>query len=491
MIQQADETRQPKTAQGAQGEAFGQAGKWLVFLIVGISIFMSTLDSSIVNIALPTIMADLSVSMETIQWVVVIYLATVTSLLLAFGRLSDIFGRRYVFLRGLLIFTAGSALCGVAPSAAWLIGSRCFQAMGAAMIMACTPALIVDTFPPSERGRGLGMMGTTVAAGMTVGPALGGLILKFFPWRVIFYINIPVGAAAVIATLKILKAQNHGRLREPFDWPGAVLLAVACTSFLYGVSHAEQWGVWTLKTLGMAGVFIVSLLFLLACEKKGASPLLDLSLWRIRLFTASILAAVAMFMSLFMAVFLLPFFLQQPAGFSPGKTGLFMVVPFLFLSLGAPLAGGASDKIGSRLPSTLGMCLLAASFFSLGTLDADAGTWPLFWRLALTGIGTALFSSPNSLAVMNAVPEKRRGVAAGTVATARNLGMVMGVAMASAVFNAAFASATGGIRLAAYRPEFKEAFMTAFHLSTFCGGLVAFIGAVLSYLKGKEGPRTA
>jgi len=172
---------------------FPKTQNWLIFLMVAIGIFMATLDGSIVNIALPSIMADFSVPLATIQWVVMIYLLTVTSLLLSFGRLSDIRGRRFVYSLGLWIFSFGSFFCTIAPSAHWLIGARFFQGLGAAMNMACTPALLVDTFPEKDRGKAIGMMSSVVASGLTAGPALGGLLIHYFSWRAIFYINIPIG----------------------------------------------------------------------------------------------------------------------------------------------------------------------------------------------------------------------------------------------------------------------------------------------------------
>ena len=185
----------------ADAKSVPRTPNWLIFSLVAIGIFMATLDGSIVNIALPSIMTDFEVELATIQWVVMIYLLTVTSLLLSFGRLSDIRGRRIVYSLGLFLFSFGSLFCGLAQSAQWLIISRFFQGLGAAMTMACTPALIVDTFPETERGRALGMMGSVVASGLTAGPVLGGLLIHYFSWRAIFYINIPIGLLTAAAAV--------------------------------------------------------------------------------------------------------------------------------------------------------------------------------------------------------------------------------------------------------------------------------------------------
>jgi multidrug resistance protein len=185
-------------------------------MLVGVSIFMSTLDSSIVNVALPYIMEDLSSDVRTVQWVVVVYLLTVSSLLLTFGRLSDIRGRRQIYVIGFLVFTVGSFVCGQAWTSGMLVSARILQGIGASMLMACSPALVVDAFPQTERGKALGMMGAVVAAGLTLGPLAGGMILAWFSWRLIFYINIPIGVMAVLAGILVLKDLPGGKGSRPW-----------------------------------------------------------------------------------------------------------------------------------------------------------------------------------------------------------------------------------------------------------------------------------
>ena len=460
--------------------------KWLIFSLVAIGIFMSTLDGSIVNVALPTMMSELGVPLITVKWVVVIYLLTISSLLLSFGRLSDMRGRRWVYSRGLAVFSLGSLLCGLSPGALWLIASRALQGVGAAMIMACTPALVVDVFPAAERGRALGMVGTVVAGGLTMGPALGGVLLQFFPWRVIFYINVPVGIAAVLATLKVLKREAESTSKETFDWPGAILLVLCFTSLLTVLSRCAEWGYTAPQTLALTGVFMVSAIFLFRQETRTPSPIVEPGLFSIRLFSVSIAAAITLFISLFTITFMMPFYLVNPAGFPAAKTGGVLVIPFLFLFIGAPLAGAMSDRIGSRLLCTIGMCILSFSLLSFAWMPANKNIWPVAWRLALAGMGIATFTSPNSAAVMSAVVPTRRGIAAALVATARNFGMVFGVAAAALIFNVSFQKASGGQSLQNYHMGMEAAFMTAFHRVMLWGALVAAFGAVLSALKGKE-----
>ena len=461
--------------------------KWLVFSLVAVGVFMSTLDGSIVNIALPAIMEDLKVSLSTIEWVPIIYLLTVSSLLLTFGRLSDIKGRRYVYCGGFFIFSSGSLLCGLARNAAWLITARSFQGIGAAMIMACSPALVVDIFPPSERGKGLGMVGTVVAAGLTTGPAIGGLLVEAFSWRVIFYINIPIGIVTTVLAAWILKGGKGDVSRaESFDWGGAVLLALCFSSALIVVTHAYDWGYMSARTLLFSGSAVVGTIFLFFVETYTPQPIFELSLLRIRLFILPVLAAIILFVTLFIMIFLMPFFLVQPSGFSMDHAGFMMVIPFVFLFFMSPISGTLYDRIGSRLLCTAGMVVLTIAFYCLSRLTPTSSPIPIAWRLALVGIALAIFIPPNSSAALSAVPVSRRGVAAATVAAARNLGMVTGVAMAGLIFNVTFHTLSGGLTLKVYRPELEPFFVAAFQKAMFAGSVLSGIGILIAFFRGSE-----
>lgn len=469
------------------GEPVKTPSKWLVFFFVAIGIFMCTLDSSIVNVALPTLTEEFGVALSTMEWVVMIYLLTVSSLLLNFGRLSDIRGRRWVYTRGLTVFAGASLLCGLADSAFALIAARLVQGVGAAMIMACTPALIVDTFPAAQRGKALGMVGTVVAAGLTSGPAVGGMLLHLFPWPVIFYINVPIGITAAAVISRILRGTDADTQRdERFDWMGALWLVVSLVCLLICISHGYAWGYASFGILAFGATGAVSMVLFIAAEKRVLHPILDLKLLKIRLFTLPLLSAVSLFVTLFAVVFLMPFYLVHPCGFPVNKVGMIMVTPFVFLFFLSPLSGSIYDLMGSRLLCTVGMILIAAGIFSLACLSPGASVAQIVWRLALVGIGTAIFLPPNSSAAMTAVPPPRRGTAAATVAMARNLGMVLGVAQAGAIFNGTFSALSGGSSLTVYDASLETAFMSAFRSSLAAGGVVAVVGAVLAFLRGRD-----
>ncbi len=455
--------------------------------MVAIGIFMATLDGSIVNIALPSIMADFEVPLATIQWVTMIYLLTVTSLLLSFGRLSDIRGRRIVYSFGLCLFSLGSLFCGLAPSAHWLIGARFFQGLGAAMTMACTPALLVDTFPEKERGRAIGLMGSVVASGLTAGPVLGGLLIHSFSWRAIFYINVPIGLLTAAGVFFLLKGSKADITRpETFDWAGAALLALLLGFLLMAITHAYDWGYFSSPTLALFTLSVLSAACLLYVETRVRHPILSRSLFAIRLFSMPIMAAVILFACLFILVFFMPFYLIHPAGYPVNAVGGIMACIFVSLFIVSPFSGALFDRIGSRLLCTLAMAFIACSLFSLSTIPADASFFSIIWRISLAGIGTAIFIPPNSAAAFGGVSPENRGVASATVAAARNLGMVLGVAIAGAIFNSVFYKLSNGLSLKEYHPALENIFMESFHFVMLAGGFIAIIGMLIAFLRGPE-----
>ncbi len=464
-----------------------KSDKWAIFMVVGVGVFMSTLDGSIVNIALPAIMRDLGVPLSTVQWVMMIYLLTVSSLLLSFGRLSDIRGRRWTYTRGLAVFAAGSLCCAVARSALWLIVSRAFQGVGAAMVMSCTQAIIVDAFPESERGKALGTLGAVVASGLMVGPPLGGWILHIASWPFIFWVNIPIGIVTALVANRLLKSGRVDTVRrESFDGWGALLLAVSTASLLAAVTHGYDWGYGSALFLSLTGLSLASGAALVRQERRSRYPLISPSLLRIRLFTLPVLAVMILFAGLFTIIFLMPFFLMEPCGFSARETGLLMVTPFVFLFLFAPVSGALSDRFGSRWLCTLGMVILTTAFVLLSRLSPDFSKLQIAWRLAVSGIGVAIFIAPNNAAAMSAVPPRYMGVAAGTVATLRNLGMVIGIALSGTIFNTVFHALSGGRLLKVYTPALQPIFMTAFRYAMMSGVVLGAAGIVVAFLRGPD-----
>ncbi|MFA5902628.1 MAG: MFS transporter [Desulfobacula sp.] len=459
--------------------------KWKIFFLVATSIFMSTLDSSIVNVALPYIMKDLQTHIETIQWVVLIYLVTVSALLLTCGRLSDIKGRKIVYVTGFTVFTAGSLLCGMAGNALLLILSRCLQGFGAAMLMACSPALIVDAFPVQERGKVLGMVGSVVAAGLTTGPVIGGMILEYLSWRYIFYINIPIGIAAAIGGMAILRdIPSAGGSGEPMDIKGSFLLIVFLSAFILVMTQLSKWGAFSVLSLSCTGTAVLAGIGFAVNESRTPYPLFDMSLLKIRLFLFPVIGAAILFASLFVIVFLMPFYLTYPCGFSASKTGFIMIVPFLFLLVISPVSGILYNRFGSRRLCLIGMSVLMLSLISLLTVQPSMGILSLLWRIGLVGIGTALYVSPNNTVIMSSIPPYRRGIASGAVATARNIGMVTGVALAGLIFSTSFSTLTQGASLENYTAAMESFFLVGFRRAMMTGLILSVMGIFVTLVRG-------
>ncbi|MCP3898176.1 MAG: MFS transporter, partial [Desulfobacteraceae bacterium] len=435
------------------------------------------------------IMEDFHTRVNIIQWVILAYLVTVSSLLLTFGRLSDTKGRKIIFTYGFFIFTMGSFFCSIANAPVFLIASRSLQGCGASMLMACSPAIIIDTFEPKERGKALGMMGTVVAAGLTAGPVAGGILLDLFSWRSIFYINIPIGLAALFAGYYVLKDTNADKgNNEPLDRKGSILLVISICSFIIVLTHLGRWDIAGFKSISLFVISFISFLFFIKTEAKSDYPLFDPSLLKIRLFLFPVISSSILFAALFTIIFLMPFYLTYPGNYSASATGFIMITPFIFLFFFSPVAGSMYDKVGSRWLCTIGISLLTISLASFILMNNSFELFAVLWRLALAGTGTALFISPNNTAAMNSTPLSKRGIASGSVATSRNIGMVTGIAIASLIFSTTYSNLTGGASLESYTPEMKVFFMAGFKRAMAAGAIIAFPGIFLSYMRGNDKP---
>ena len=406
--------------------------KWLILTSVSLGSLMATLDGSIVNIALPAIQGDFRIDLTTVEWVVVAYLLVVGSLLLPFGRLGEVLTFKRVYLVGFAVFTVASVCCGASPNELTLIGFRIVQAIGAAMIMAMGPAIVARTFPANERGRALGLNGISVSIGLSLGPALGGILTQAATWRAIFLINAPIGILAILWASHILPAEERGK-GQSFDVVGAMLSGIALFSLLLALSEGQGWG-WTSPAVaGLLLVFIVLGAAFLYVERHAFQPMIDLALFRIRPFTAGLVSVVVAFAGLFTATFLLPFLLQQSRGFSPIEAGLLLTPVPIAMAIVAPLSGTVSDRLGPRLPASAGMAIMVLGLLSLTQLPVDFSLPDLIWRLVLLGIGQGLFMSPNSSAVLGSVPRPRVGTASGTLAQMRVNGQALGIALSAAI----------------------------------------------------------
>lgn len=409
--------------------------RWTVLAAVGTGAYMSALDGSIVNAILPVMTQAFEADVATIEWIVTTYLLVQSGLLLSFGRLGDMRGHKTIYVAGFVVFIVGSALCGLAPSPWFLVAARALQAVGASMLIANAPAILIHVFPPEQRGRVLGWQGTMVYLGLATGPPLGGWLATALSWRSVFYINLPVGLLALFLALRYVPADAPSGRRERFDLAGAATYVLGLVAVLLALNQGYAWGWSSPLLVGSLAVGLVLLAAFAAIELRVPAPMLQLGLFRRRSFSAPVLSAVLNYLAVSATFFLVPFYLIHGRGLSPARAGVVLTAQPIVMAVMATVAGALSDRIGSRIPATLGMAVLAGGLFLLSRMGDATPLLAVAGALATVGLGIGLFTSPNNSALMGAVPPQRRGVASGVLATARTLGNVLGIGMAGAIFS--------------------------------------------------------
>lgn len=436
--------------------------KWLVFLVVSFGVFLSTLDSSMVNIALPAIMAEFGSPLHKTEWVVMSYLLTTSTTLLVWGHFSDRLGRNRFYGFGFLVFGVGSLFCALAPTLNLLITARFLQALGAAVLMANGPALIRQAFPPGKLGRGMGFVGIPVSLGLMSGPVIGGYLIEFFSWRALFLLSLPVCFLFAVLSRFVLPATpSTGASTRKFDWAGSTLWALLLAAVSFFLTHALSTGIsWPMATLFIAVILFVGIVFI-RVEAMAADPVFPLALLKKSFFFIGVMSALLSFLILFAVLILIPFYLDRVLGLSASRTGLVMLTIPLTVLLVAPLAGWLSDYLGAKLLSTLGLACSCFGLLLLALLTPQTSPWGVAVRLMFLGIGQAMFLSPNSASVLGRLGNKNSGTAAALLATARNLGMMLGVALAGMAFSFFFRLTSGGYDLRHYEGHMAESFCQA------------------------------
>ncbi len=454
--------------------------RWVSLFVLAFMPFMGTLDANIVNVALPTIAKDLDTNMASVEWIVTIYLIAICSTIIIFGRLGDTKGKVRIFKIGLLLFTVGSLLCGVAGSLPFLIFARLLQSVGAACAMATNQGIITHIFPKHERGRALGISAMAVALGTMTGAPLGGLILSISSWHVIFLINIPIGIVAVILAVKFLP-KEHVASHERLDIPGAVLYFVSIASLLVtlNVSHYVSNQLYMLT--GYAGSIGLLVLFVFV-ERRTKNPLLDLSIFKNGLFSLSIFCSFISFVAISSLNIIQPFYLQDILGLSVGATGLFMMIFPIVSSAVAPLSGYMSDKIGSEVLTFVGLLIAAIGLFGYSALSETTSLVIIGLFCALASLGNSLFQTPNTSLVMSTVPPNKLGVAGSLNALVRNLGMTIGILLSTSVLYHQM-SAELGYEVLGYVEGEAAAFIFGMHWAYLVAGSICVLGALLTGIR--------
>lgn len=385
------------------------------------------IDSSIVNAILPTIAEYFGVSIATIQWVPLIYLLTISSLLLFYGRLGDIFGYKRIYLIGLLSFVIASTLCSLAPTIYYFIAFRAIQGIGGSMMASVPYAILTAVFPSGERGKALGINAISISTGLTLGPTLGGMLASLWSWRFAFLINVPIGIIGFLLARKVipdLKGQS-GRI----DFTGAISAFVTLFSLLFFINQVQRTGLNLINSITLIVALIAGVCFW-KIENHSPQPMVNLSLFKNRTFTMSAASALLNFASQYVLVFLTPFYLQRVIHLSAGRIGLLMTCFPLATMTVAPFSGVLSDRWETRRLAVTGATICAAALLAMASLSTGASVLSIGWRLAFFGLGTGMFQSPNNSAVMGNVPRPYLGIASGTLSTVRNIGMTIGIASA-------------------------------------------------------------
>jgi EmrB/QacA subfamily drug resistance transporter len=418
-----------RTDAGAPAPVEG-LGRWLVLFSITTGTFMANVDSTAVTVALPTMAREFGVRLDALQWVLSAYLLTITAVLPLFGRLADMVGRARILNGGLVLFVAGSLVVALAPTFPVLVASRALQGIGASMFMATVMGTAVITFPPGQRGRVLGLIGSIVAAGTLIGPPLGGLLTEAFGWRAIFLINLPIGLLGAVGTfLFVPRDRGTGGGRRALDLPGAVLFAAFVAALLLGLGRGPALGWASAPVLGLLAAAAVLVALFVLRERRTDRPLVDLGLLRRRVFGLGVLASFVYFLLTVLPPFLYPLYLQEVLGWSTGTTGLVMALQAAAMLFVSPLSGWWSDRVGSRRPALLALVLLLLGLAGSALLGAEPRPWLIGALLVLLGVGPGMFNSPNNSAIMGDVARERIGTANGILSTTRNLGRAVGVAV--------------------------------------------------------------
>lgn len=401
--------------------------KWTVLTVTTVGIFMATLDSSIVVVGLPTVIQDLNTSLFAGIWVITGYRLMITILLVTIGRFADILGRVKLYNAGFAVFTVGSALCGLSPNAELLIVSRLIQGFGAALLFVNSMAIVVDAFPTGELGTAIGINQMAINAGTIVGYTLSGVLIGLFGWRSIFWVNVPVGIFGTLWSHRRLKELYGHIASERFDYPGAILFSTALTISLLALTLGDLRSlisqVLLATSIALFAIFLVH-------EGRVSQPVMDLSLFKIRPFTAGNLTNLLNGLAFAALAFELTLYLELVKGYTAFQTGIALIPMDFTLIVVGPISGRLSDRYGGRGLSTLGLAITSIALLVFSTFTVETSEVYIAAALALGGFGIGLFRSPNASSVMGSVPTKRRGIGAGVRSTILNTSSVVSIPLA-------------------------------------------------------------
>jgi EmrB/QacA subfamily drug resistance transporter len=500
--------------------------KWWTLGAMCFALFMIMLDNTVVNVALPSIQRDLGASISGLEWTINGYTLSFAVLLATGGRLGDIFGRRRMFLFGVVIFALSSATAGFAPDATSLVLSRVVQGVGAALMMPATLSIITNAFPAQERGKAMGMWAGVSALALAVGPVLGGFLTEHVSWRAIFYLNIPVAIGAVTAALFAVRESRDETVGREVDFAGVAVLTGTLTALVLALVEGNSWGWGSTPIVALLITALLGAVAFVAIELRVKVPMVEFRFFSDRNFLGAVVVALIVSFAMLGVFFFLALYMQDILGYSPLEAGIRFLPSTLMIVTVAPVAGRLSDRFGPRWLIAGGLTIVAASLFSFSGIAVDSTYLDLLPGFMLLGIGIALTMSPMTSAAMNAVPVEKAGIASGVLSMFRMVGGSLGVAVTGAIFQGLVSSRlssllSGSGVSAAQRDSVSEqlgsgtvghlrgldvaqakavamagdeAFVYALGHAMSVSGMVAAVGVVIAAVairsKGKEKPST-
>jgi EmrB/QacA subfamily drug resistance transporter len=446
--------------------------KWWTLGAVSFALFMIMLDNTVVNVALPSIQRELGIGLTELEWTVNAYALTFAVLMLTGGKLADFFGRRRVFLIGLVIFTLSSLACGLATTGGTLIGARTLQGVGAALMMPATLSIISATFPPHQRGMAIGIWAGVSAMALAIGPLIGGLITEHIDWSWIFFLNVPIGVVGLVVGRLVIRESRDTSADQRLDIPGLLASALALFALTFALIEANSYGWTDPLIIGLFVVSAVSLAAFILLELHQRSPMLDLSLFRSSTFAGANVVALLVTLAMFGVFFFMSIYMQNILGYSATKTGAAFLPMTILIILIAPIAGKSSDRIGSRALMTAGMLCLSTSLVLFSRLGLDSSFWDILPGLVVGGFGMALVMTPMTAAALGSVPVEKSGVGSGVLNTFRQVGGALGIAVMGAIV-------ASYVDLGEGRPD-PSAFIDGFQVALRVSAVFALIGAVVA-----------
>ena len=443
--------------------------KWWTLAAVSFGLFMIMLDNTVVNVALPSIQEDLGATLSELQWIVTGYALTFAALMLIGGKLADAYGRRLIFVLGIVIFTLASLWCGLSATSEMLIVARIVQGAGAALMNPATLSIISATFPPKQRGAAIGIWAGVSALALAIGPLVGGLLTEHLSWHWIFFVNVPVGVVAIVASL-LLITESKDETHESLDLPGLGTSALGLFALTYGLIEANAYGWTSARIVGSFAVAVISLVSFVIIERRRRYPMLDLTLFRSGTYTGANVSMLLVALSMFGVFFFVSLYMQNVLGYSAVQAGAAFLPMTVLIILIAPIAGKASDRFGSRWLMTIGMVLLGVQLLYFSQLTTTSDFWNLLPGFILGGFGMAMAMTPTAAAAIRAVPVHKSGVGSAVLNAMRQVGGSIGIALMGAIV-AAQASGRPG----------AEGFMAGFERALIVASVIAFAGSIVAF----------